>query len=253
MECRADADRSYLCLNCSANTNGAFCNECGQAVSVERYSLRSLVREIYLRFRSFEAVSTYRTFKALSVEGGEFVRRYLAGKRVGFTNPIVYFFYYFILEIFVVRSLQVVTADPSFGDHGVTGFDLQVIALIATIFWGIFWWVLFRKSGLNLVENSVAALYFVAHVNIISLTFLALSAVFVSWYPSAKYLSAAATGLLYFAYGIYFGRHLFNDPIWKLIPKQLFLTVVYVVILVSVLTADIVGIMFMKHLFNQVF
>ena len=237
----AEDPKIEQCLNCGADLEGAFCKECGQSASVERYTLKSFSREIYHKFRSLDATATFNTFKALIVDGGTFVEDYLEGKRVGFTNPVMYFFYYFVIDVLLIKVLRVVTSNPTFHQDGATGFDLQIVALVSTVFWGFLWWVFFRKSGLNLVENVVAAIYYVAQVNIVSLIFLIVSALFASRYPSLDQASSIIEVFLYFGYGIYFGRQLLKDPLWKLIPKQLVLTVIYFVILMVVLLFDLTG------------
>ncbi len=230
-----------ICLNCGGELDGAFCKQCGQSALVERYTLKSLAHEIYQKFRSLDATATFNTFKALTLRGGSFVEDYLAGKRVGFTNPIVYFFYFFVIEIFLIRGLRWLIGDPSFGQQGVSGVDLQIVALASTVFWGFLWWAFFRSSGLNLVENAVAAVYYVAQVNILSLVFLVISAFFAKRYPWIVQANTLGEVLVYFGYGIYFGKSLLKDPLWRLVPKHLVLSVIYFLILFVFLAFDAVG------------
>lgn len=241
MENGSSKASSQTCLNCGSDLDGAFCRNCGQSASVERYTLKSLGTEIYQKFRSLDATSTFNTFKALTLRGGTFVQEYLDGKRVGFTNPIVYFFYFFVIEALLIRGLRIVTANPTLGAQGASGFDLQIVALASTVFWGFLWWVFFRRSELNLVENAVAAVYYVAQVNIVSLVFLIISAIFAKRFPWVEFATTAAEILVYFGYGIYFGRTLLKDPLWKLIPKHLLLSIIYFVILFVFLAFDAVA------------
>ncbi len=232
---------SSVCLNCGAELLGKFCAECGQSTLTSRYSYRAFVNEIYIKFRSIDALATLRTFHALSVRPGEFVQAYLAGKRVGFTNPITYFFYYFVVEVFVLAFLQWATGNPGYGKQGTVGLEVQVVTLITTIFWGLLWWVFFRRSNLNLVENAIAAIYFVAQVNIFSLIFLIAVTPFAKRYPAVKDLIYAIEAVLYFGYGIAFCRKLSRDPLWLLLPKQLLLSVLFLVITILVFAADFLG------------
>jgi len=230
-----------ICLNCAAEVLSKFCTECGQSTSTARYTFRSFANEIYSKFRSINALATLRTFHALVSRPSEFVQGYLSGVRVGFTNPIAYFFYYFVIEVFVLAFLQWATGDSNFGKHGTTGLHLQAATLVSTIFWGALWWLFFRRSDLNLIENVIAAIYFVAQVNIISLIFLIIAAPFANRYPMIQSIIFSAESLLNLVYGVFFGRKLFGDPLWMLIPKQMVLSLLLVMITILVFMVDFLG------------
>ncbi|HSP88119.1 MAG TPA: hypothetical protein VLN45_08290, partial [Ignavibacteriaceae bacterium] len=65
------------CLNCGESFSGNYCFNCGQSDKVSRYSLKSLMKEIS---KSLELDSDFmRTFKALFIRPGIFIRNYLLG------------------------------------------------------------------------------------------------------------------------------------------------------------------------------
>lgn len=218
------------CLNCHAGLSGDFCAKCGQASSTERYTFKSFAREIYNRFHTIDTVATFHTFLGLLIEPGKFVSQYLAGKRVGYTAAVTYFFYFFVVEIAVRSLLFRLTGNEDLGNTSMDNLQMQVLTLASTIFWGCLWYLFYRKSPLNLFESIIAAIYFVAQVNIFSLILLILSAPLTLRYPWLGDLPAFVELGLYFAYGIFFCRRLFREPYWRLVPKQLVLSCLFIVI-----------------------
>jgi hypothetical protein len=169
-----------------------------------------------------------RTFWALILRPGGFLRDYLAGKRVGFTQPVRYFFYAFILELTVRGILIWLTNDQQFADAGKFDLRHQIIDLVSTFFWGSLWWMFYRSSDLNFIEDAVCALYFIAQMNFYSVIFLLVSAPFTAnryLYWTLAIIELAIT----VGYSFYFARKLFSEPFWKLVPIQIVLTVLYVI------------------------
>lgn len=214
------------CLNCGSALSGNFCPNCGQASDTARYSLRSFVREFFKHFSTINTVAIARTFYYLATQPGRFLRDYLAGMRVGYIGPVKFFFYAFLFELTVRGFLIWATADRQFDLEGYRNINLQVLDLVSTFFWGFLWWAFYRHSGFNFTENSVCALYFVAQMGFYSVIFLLISAPFVS--GGNFYI---AVGVIEFVvetfYAFYFARRLFRDPLWKVIPKQITLTILY--------------------------
>jgi hypothetical protein len=223
-------DSEPRCLNCGSLFTGNFCNECGQSGSVQRYSLKAIGREIYDQFRKIDATTTYRTFWQLAIQPGEFVRSYLSGQRVGFLGPVKYFFYSFVVQVFVGVWLFWLTNDSSFKELGHLEFRVEIVSFITTGFWGVLWALFYRKSGLTVIENMVAAILFVAQANFLSIILQLIS------YPLIRsgLLATSAVDIgklsLQIIYSFYFVRKLFQEAFTSLIPKQLVLSVLYVVL-----------------------
>lgn len=224
------------CLNCRTRLVSNFCAICGQAATVERYTLGSFVREIYKKFHSVDALSTLRTFLSLTFNPGKFVNLYLRGKRVGYTAPITYFFYFFVLEVTVRWVLHALTGNDDLGNASSDNLRTQLLTLASTVFWGGLWWIFYRSSPLNLTESVIAAIYFVAHLNLLSIFFLVAGAPFATKYPIVSNITAFAEIFLALFYGIFFCRRLYREPYWKLVPKQFVLTIIFLFITLAVIS-----------------
>jgi hypothetical protein len=225
------------CQNCGLKLAGEFCHGCGQSAAVDRYTFKSFAVEFYNSFSAVIFTDVARTFWALIVRPGGFLRDYLAGKRVGFTQPVRYFFYAFVLELTVRGILIWLTNDQQFADAGKFDLRHQIIDLVSTFFWGSLWWMFYRNSDLNFIEDAVCALYFIAQMNFYSVIFLLVSAPFTAnryLYWTLAIIELAIT----VGYSFYFARKLFREPFWKLVPIQIVLTILYVVFNLAFYLAD---------------
>ncbi len=86
------------CLNCGENLVGKYCYQCGQEVTVARYSMGLLLKDFYKLLIRFDS-DFIRTFTALTIKPGIFIHNYLHGKRKGFISPIKYLFIILALNI----------------------------------------------------------------------------------------------------------------------------------------------------------
>lgn len=230
--------REIDCLNCGAAVNGSYCANCGQATDVERYTLKGFVKEIYNQFRKIDGLKTVRTFWDLLITPAKFVRSYLDGKRVDHLGPIKYFFYSFVLQVTAGFIINKVTGnDVSLLTDG-TDAGSQVMDLVATIFWGMCWWAVHRRSGMNMAENIVAALYFTAQTFMFTLLLRLIAGPLMKFWEYADITLTIADTIIYLAYSFYFTRRMFHENAWKTILKQLVLVTVYLIIFVTVFLAE---------------
>lgn len=221
------SDQRTACLNCEGELAGRFCADCGQAASIQRYSLKSIGNELYEQFRKIDALTTLRTFWQLTAHPGDFVTSYLSGKRVGYLSPVKYFFYSFVVQVLVGSWLFWITNDHSLDQMSHVEFRVEIVSFVSTAFWGILWALFYRKSELNIVENMMAAVFFVGQTNFFSIIFHTAMLPFlraglitdqsVDIYDLATHL----------AYSFYFSRQLFRERLLLLIPKQLVLSILY--------------------------
>lgn len=225
------------CLNCGEKLRGHFCQNCGQSAGISRYTFKSFAHEFYSQFVLVNPASVFRTFYYLATQPGHFLRDYLSGMRVGFVGPIKFFFFAFFIELTVRGALIWITSDRQFDHEGYRNINLQILDLISTFFWGFFWWAFYRRSGFNFTENSVCALYFVAQMGFYSTFFLIVSAPFI-----ANHNFYFAVGVIEFiveaTYAFFFARRLFRDPLWKVVPKQIALTILYALLTVGLHVAS---------------
>lgn len=233
-ETNSSSDVVLKCLNCEADLAGSFCHECGQSNTTQRYSIKRIGTEIYEQFRKIDALTTLRTFWQLTTKPGEFITSYLGGKRVGFLAPIKYFFYSFVVQVLVGGWLQWLINDRSLFETGHIDFRYEIAIFISTGFWGILWWLFYRGSELNVVENMVAALFFVGQCNFLALIFELITLPLVR----AEFLSKDVAGILelsiHLAFSFYFARNLFRERYLLLIPKQFALSILYFILVILI-------------------
>jgi len=229
-----------LCLNCGNLSPGNYCNLCGQAADVERYSFGSFVREIYHNVRKVDITTTFVTSIELLKHPGYFLHDYLEGKRVGFIGPIKFFFYSLVADILVRQFLQWLTGDPSFAADTISDNRMQVVGLVSTILWGVFWRLFYWRSELTLAELAVCALFYEAQTNLLSTTTMILLAPFRANIPPTGGGVVLVELLIMVSYGFYFARQLFKESWWKIIIKQTVLLTLYLMLLTLALFGDLV-------------
>ena len=239
------------CLNCGAELAGKFCAECGQPSATERYRFASLGREVYGQLRKIDAGTTAKTFWALFRHPGEFVRSYLSGKRVGYLGPIKYFFYSFVVQILFSGFAFWLTNERVFSTSANIDLRFEIVSLVSTAFWGLLWALFYRRSELNTVENVVAAIYFVAQVNFISVVLQVLLLPFAKMSAWVLDYSGIVDTALTIGYSFYFVRTLFNERILLLVPKQLILIVLYVVLMAVTVLGDVFLRIFARQVLPQ--
>lgn len=226
-----DAAAGKNCLNCETAIDGEFCKVCGQASSAERYSLSSLAQEVYIQLRKIEAAKTARTVWALTVSPGQFVRDYLAGKRVAYINPVRYFFYAFFIEVTVKLAAVSVVPENPLVVQAQGGITIELMNFGLTIVWGLLWSVLYYKADLNLIEYVISAIFFVAQTFILSAALLLVMLPFAVALPSPAVIHASIDLAVYFAYSCIFAYTLFNVRWPILILKQILVAVIFVAII----------------------
>lgn len=222
------------CLNCGTTLVGEFCHSCGQSASVKRYAPGNFAKEIYHTLRSIDLTTSVKTGWRLIVDPGNFVRDYLAGKRVGYINPVKFFFYTFLIELSVKTYLNPIfhVAD---GETTMTR-TLQIIDLISLIFWGLLWRVFYRKSGLNVAESAAAAIFYQSAINFFQ-TALLVAVIPVHYaFPNSNYIVTSVEFIPALIYAYFFVYRLFQESLWLTIIKQTILTVLFVIMLFIIAT-----------------
>lgn len=74
------------CLNCDEELGGDFCQRCGQAAKVRRFTMQDFVREVFRAFELEHALP--RTLIGILTRPGATIRAYLDGKRVSAYSPV---------------------------------------------------------------------------------------------------------------------------------------------------------------------
>jgi hypothetical protein len=222
-------------LNCGNLFTGAYCNVCGQSADVEPYSYKSLLRELHRQIRKIDIATTFATSRELFLRPGQFIRGYLAGKRVGYVNPFKFFFYTLVADILVNGALRSATGDASFDAGLEANTNAQLLLLGSTVFWGVLWKVFYRESGLHPAEFAVCAIFFVAETSLIQTAVLILSLPTRRFYPSTLRALPYIDLLVSSVYGVHLTRQVFQESWLKTLLKQAVLMLVFILLLVGLL------------------
>ena len=175
------------CPNCGHADVATFCAQCGQSQRLSRLSVGSVLQ---LAFRSvFDADrGVMRTFKELTLRPGDMVAAYVGGQRRSYLNPITYFFVVATFQLIdllllgdtlreILEGAYVqaqasagVTASPeeieAWVNHRyevMTSFGVYMMLVGVCIPYALFLRVAFLKSGYNLAECFVFAVFTTSH------------------------------------------------------------------------------------------
>lgn len=158
----------------------------------------------------------------------------MEGQRVGFLNPVKFYFYSFVIQVLFGTLAVWLTHDQQFVSLAKLDHRLEIVGMISTIFWGGLWALMFRKSGLNLVENMAAALFFVGLTNFYSVIFDAISMATHSVLPTVSTYLLLSDVVLVIGYGFFFAQKVFDEPWYLVVPKHLVLSFLYLIIVILV-------------------
>jgi hypothetical protein len=204
---------------------------CGQAAATMPYTIRSLSAEFVSNVRKLDVTSTFFTCVELLAEPGDFLRRYLAGRRVGYVNPFKFYLYSFLVEIILLGFLLNLTGDAAFNTGLAGDAKIQILALISTAFWGIFWAFFYRGDLNSFAEYAACTLYFVGQNKLLGTLIIFLSLPFREGLPMTSAFILPLQLLVMVLYGYYFARELFRESLWKIVIKQTLLFLIYLVML----------------------
>lgn len=150
------------CANCGCELSAPYCANCGQH---RRGSERLQVCEIITRscenLLSFDS-AFLGTFVGLFRRPGELCREYVQGQRKRYMNPFAYFVLAGTVNLFVSTVVGWFTGTPSDPEEEFIANHVLWIMLAMLIPLAFLWRSLFRRSGDNLAENYVFALYALA-------------------------------------------------------------------------------------------
>lgn len=174
-----------VCRNCGEARRGAYCSRCGQHFLEDRLTFRLLAAEAWERItveRGF-----LRTLWDMTVRPGVVVRRYVSGQRRRYVSPFTYllvggavtlllahvfdeaFAAYLreqVTRIAVDAQLPLTAAQTEAYVRGyaVMAEQTTYTSLAVGAMYALLLRLLFRRSGINLAEASVFALFTFGHV-----------------------------------------------------------------------------------------
>ena len=205
-----------ICKSCENKFEGIYCNQCGQKVITERFTVKSF-------FATFIAIITnvesgfWRTVVDLFKQPAQVINDYINGKTKPYYHPLRYIIILTTLSALFNIYFGVFDAtqtdmqhlfNPNATDeeiarqHKVNEYIkqyLNIIPILMIPFISIVSYRLFKKHQLNYAEHLVANTYMGAQLNFIGFPFLVLYAVFPE-YTTFSIPLAALTSSLFYAY-----------------------------------------------------
>lgn len=198
------------CLNCARQLEGKYCPDCGQKTSTSRLTFHQVAHDLQHSLLHLDkgALKNIRSIWQPSL-----IRGYLAGKRVGFFNPIVLLLFVCGVMAFVEQHFQIKVAQQVEGSSDTTAYHVGRTAAALYHDWakyleallvlplGVFAWLLLKKkTGYNLIEHFYAQSFVVCNMNLLGLVL----------YPVLRYSSpvvalnfATIALLVLLNYGLY--------------------------------------------------
>lgn len=79
-----------VCLNCSTQFEGHYCNECGQKSSDLRYSFKGIISDLFLSVLHVEKKGLPHTVRELTLRPGEAINNVIRGQRLYLYPPFKY-------------------------------------------------------------------------------------------------------------------------------------------------------------------
>lgn len=250
-------ENTESCLNCGTLVTTAYCSSCGQPYPTKKLNLVTLWFDFQSRIYGFDGMFP-RTLRDLTIRPGEVAKSYINGNRVRYYGPVGYFFIiltiYVLLASLVGVDLTEFTMAQNPVDTSVTGHgqveasktinawiieNMRLVSFLIALWMVPFLWMVFKRSGYNIVETSVLAFFTSGHVQWLSIIFMLV-------YAFTGYVVGLGVMLsLSFVYTIFSYASLYNfQAKWKIVLRALVATVLsYFFLMVATI---LIGFVFFK-------
>lgn len=222
------AARDGTCRNCGAERTGPYCARCGQhALEGDRLTPRILWREFNQRFLHLEH-GLFLTIRELTTDPGGLIRRYLAGERKRYVNPLGFLVIAVAFNLAVhalsgyeERALSQMLDSSSGAELGMTfeesmrefmrwSFDhLSFLTVLICVFFAGFLRLFLGKQQINTAEGLVFGLFCYGQVTIIG-TLLEIPYIFARDLPYSLQVETMLDFGLLFALILFAGWGLFR-------------------------------------------
>ncbi len=201
------------CKNCKNSFHGSFCNNCGQKVINERYTIKYLISLIFESF-NIENGLLY-TAKLLFVNPGKLINEYWNGKTKDYYNPLKYLL--IVTGMSALFSVWTGVFDSSMQNaNELVAFDnesakfqaeymnfvkeyISFITIATLPFYSYVSKLIFRKKKQFYAEHLVLNSYIVAQSSLINIVLIFIAFLIPS-FLSLFSLFGIITSLLYYAY-----------------------------------------------------
>ncbi len=172
------------CLNCNCEFDHKFCPECGQKAATTRLSWHSITHDLQHVLLHLDK-GVLKNIR--SVWQPQLIRDYIAGKRVGYFNPIVLLLFVCGIVAWVEHYFKTpIMSNETITDDDRLSIGYKIGHTAAAIFhdWskyveallvlplGYFSWLFMRsRTKYNLIENIYVQAFIVCNLNLIGLIF----------------------------------------------------------------------------------
>lgn len=223
------ATKKIECLNCGTVTEGSFCRNCGQRTDTDRLNPHRLVHDLLERVLLYDGVIRQTLFGLLHWPESV-IRRYIAGERQKFVNPV---------KLFVAAMLFETMVDPFYdwwlrslfklNEHGEELYEwrsLQIASLLLTA--GI-WHLLYFNRRYNFVENVAFCLFVTSEALFVHVfLFLPVISVALPWLPRSVAINIEEAMLAFSVVGffVYAGHRHYHERGWLVAMKAVFSIVI---------------------------
>lgn len=167
------------CKNCSTESDGKYCSNCGQQLAVHRITVPHLLHEIVHTFTHLEKGFLY-TLKKLLTDPGRMQRLYLEGLRVSYQKPFSMFFVCATFSALSLYWINRLSGNSSEWGEAAFNYFLQhyyvLLHILLLPFYTLVTWLLFIRSKYNYAEILVLGMYMLAFMLLLLVPLYAISA-----------------------------------------------------------------------------
>ena len=177
------------CPNCSSESIGNYCSDCGQSLSSSRITWKYFFSEVQQRIFGFDN-KFMRTVKDLTIRPEKVIRAVLDGIQVRYFGPLGYYFLLITIYVLLISMLDIDMAKLSESmnysptDNTASQAELQaawgntffeyfrIFSLLMMPFFILGNFLVFKNKKLNFLENGVIVFYAMGHPMVLSIILL---------------------------------------------------------------------------------
>lgn len=240
------------CKNCDQTYSGHFCNNCGQSADTHKLNLHFILHDIQHAFFHFDKGVLF-TAKELFTRPGDSIREFIEGKRVKHFKPISlviilatlygvlrHLFHFSILDKKAVSEIQSVEYESL--NEWISHHYYWIILLSIPMF-SIASYIVFRKQGYNFIEHIVLNTYMASQRLILRIAIFPITKHFTETNYNKLFVNILMLldiVLIFWSYITFFNNlSRIKSFLYSLCSYLLFLTIFFILLLLSVLIFDI--------------
>lgn len=216
------------CKNCENIFEGKYCNQCGQKVMEQRFTVKQIFTTLISIITNLES-GFLKTAKSLFKAPAQLINDYINGKTRPYYHPLRYLIILTTITTVINLSFGIFDAsqsdmqqlfNPGADDHDLARQAriqeqvkqyLNFIPLLVIPFISLVSYRLFKERHLNYAEHLIANSFMSGQLNFISLPFLLIYALF----PSLTKFLLPVTALINSIYYAYVYSDLFKISFWR--------------------------------------